>query len=85
LLFKQNQLEDQINYLLSQFPKDIYLTKLEYSKNELNLIGQTLNPTLIRSFYSQLQQDKRFTDLSLESVKKIDEGFVFKMKLGNFK
>lgn len=85
LLLKQNQLENQINYLLSQFPKDIYLTKLEYSKNELNLIGQTLNPTLIRSFYSRLQQDKRFNSLSLESVKKTDEGFVFKMKLSNFK
>jgi Tfp pilus assembly protein PilN len=85
LLFKQNQLENQISYLLSQFPKDIYLTKLEYSKNELSLIGQTLNPTLIRSFYSRLQQDKRFNSLSLESVKKTDEGFVFKMKLSNFK
>jgi len=85
LFSRQNRLENQTAYLLSLFPKDIYLTEVKYSKDELGLSGQTLNPSIIRSFYSRLQADKRFTNVVLESIKKTEEGFIFTMKLSNFK
>jgi Tfp pilus assembly protein PilN len=85
LFSRQNRLESQTAYLLSLFPKDVYLTELKYSKDELGLSGQTLNPGIIRSFYSRLQEDKRFTNVVLESIKKTEEGFIFTMKLSNFK
>jgi len=85
LLTKQNQLQSQLDYFVTHFPKDIFLTKMNYSNEELTITGVSLDPALIRSFYYQLQQDKRFNKLILESIQKTETGFIFTMKLADFK
>jgi Tfp pilus assembly protein PilN len=84
-LSKQDQLQSQLDYLLAQFPKDVFLTKMGYIHDELTITGYSTNPDLIRSFYYQLQQDKRFNKLNFESITRNNTGFVFGMKLAGFK
>lgn len=85
ILQKQSILLDQLNYVLSIFPEQIFLTKFNINDNKITLIGFGPDPRIVHQFYSKLQKDKRFKQINLISLKKTNIGYEFNLILGQFK
>lgn len=84
-LDQQKNFKEQLDYFLSRFPKDVFLTKMDYSKEGLAIEGYSNDPALIRKFYYRLKEEKRFAEVSLEKIQKEENSFNFSMKLRQFK
>lgn len=79
---KYNNLFD---YLLKNFPETINLVSFELNNNSLKISGYATNPSHLQSFFNFLKKDKKFEAVSLNSLKKTEEGLLFTMSLGNFR
>lgn len=85
VLSQQTELQDMMNYFLSRFPADLNLTKLTVGGGTIKFEGYTLRPDLVRVFYNQMKQDKRFKLVSLDALRKNESvGFQFIFTLGNY-
>lgn len=85
LFNSQKQLNNQWEYLLSVFPKNINLIELGFEKNNFVLIGKTVDPELIKAFYNRLKKDNLFRNVFIDDIKKNDFDYTFTIKLSGFK
>ncbi|MCX7880942.1 MAG: PilN domain-containing protein [Patescibacteria group bacterium] len=81
---EQENLDGIMEYLFSNFPKDLFLTKLELKKELVLMEGYAFNSTLIELFYKKLKNDKKFREVNLISINKSELGFNFVLKLINY-
>jgi Tfp pilus assembly protein PilN len=85
IITNQKQLSSMTNYLLSIFPETITLTNLDIKQDSINLTGNAADPRHLQAFYTLLKKDKKFADITLQNVQKIDTGYSFILILKNFK
>lgn len=85
IITKQKQLNSMMNYLLSLFPETITLTNLELKQDSIDLSGNAADPRHLQAFYALLKKDSKFTDVTLENIKKTEVGYSFSLTLKNFK
>jgi len=84
LLKEQSGLLNQFNYLLSNFPQSLFLTKYRVNGNQTTLEGYTQDARVIRQFYAWLQKNKKFKEINLNSLKKTDYGYEFVFVFNDF-
>lgn len=78
----QHFLEDQLQYLIKNIPKEIVLTSLIYEKDNFILSGYSSNAENIRLFYLKMKRDNRFKVINFSNLKKNTNnyGFVISLK-----
>jgi dTDP-glucose pyrophosphorylase len=81
---KQQDLSNMLSYYLSIFPEKISATRLTIQKDGIYLEGVTTDVTVLQSFYSRLQADKRFKHYELRNVQRTATGYTFILTLGKF-
>ncbi len=81
IIERQDKFLDILNYLSTIFPDKLYLSKLTVTDNSMKLEGFGDNGSLIQSFYQRLKTDKKFANINLKSLKKIDVGLSFEIEL----
>ncbi len=84
IIKKQTAFLNQLNYLLSVFPESAYLTKFTIKDDQIFLEGYSEDARLIKQFYLRLQKDKKFKNISLETLKKTEFGYDFLISLSQF-
>ena len=75
---------NQLNYLVSVFPEALYLTKLSIKDDRMFLEGYSRDAYVIKQFYLRLQKEKKFKNISLETLKKTEVGYNFSIILNHF-
>jgi hypothetical protein len=81
IIGRQDNFLDILNYLSTIFPDKLYLSKLTITDNSMKLEGFGDSGLLIQSFYQRLKTDKKFANINLKSLKKIDVGLSFEIEL----
>lgn len=81
IIERQDKFLDILNYLSTIFPDKLYLSKLTVTDNSIKLEGFGDSGLLIQSFYQRLKTDKKFANINLKSLKKIDVGLSFEIEL----
>ena len=72
-------------YLLSAFPKEIYLKQLSIKDDTVIMHGTTTDPLVLREFYRRLSGEKLFETVDLKNINKVESGYEFDMSFQNFK
>lgn len=85
IIAEQNLFTQKFNYLMSLFPSSLTLTKLEFAEEAVKMTGLSTDIRQLQSFYNLLKKEKKFETVSLESIKKEDNGYVFSLTLLKFK
>ena len=84
IFIKQQTFQEMLKYLLSIFPSAINLTDFEASVDSLKLTGVSTDSHQLQSFYFLLKKDNKFDNVNLDSIKKIENGYSFKINLNGF-
>lgn len=84
LATEQTNMEAMLTYVLSRFPADLSLIKMDVNQKGMKFEGSTLRPTVVQLFYNQLKKDKQFGIVKLDSLRKGDTGFQFSFTLSNY-
>lgn len=85
IIKEQDKTIQMINYLLSFFPSSITLTKLEIENEEIKMTGLAGNASHLQSFYNILKNEKKFELMMFDSIKKVENGYIFSLTLTKFK
>lgn len=85
ILDKQNLYSQKLNYLLSIFPADFYLTKLIFKENTIFMQGKSTNYLTVMRFYNRVKKDNKFESVVLNFVEKEGEFFTFSFEFKGFK
>lgn len=83
VLQSQQQLQNDLDYILSVFPEKLTLDKLVLSDGSYSLSGVTSDASIIKMFYDKLKKDKKFSVIELKDLKKGSYGFSFTFSLAN--
>ncbi len=75
----------QTDYILSLFPENFFLKKLQISKDGLSMTGYTGDFQSIKFFLSRLKKEEKFEKIELKYVKKSDIGLEFSFEFNKFK
>ena len=81
---QQDSMEKMYSYFFSNFPENLYLTKLEFNDNDILIEGYTNNVEAVRLYNARLNEEKRFNEVKLESLKKQDLNFIFVFSMKDF-
>lgn len=81
---KQEDLLNQMNYLVSIFPEKLFLRKLGIGKNTVTMDGYGEDAKLIKQLYQKMLKDKKFKVVNLNTLKKIDLGYQFVLTLEGY-
>ncbi len=79
----QEELLTSIKYVLSIFPESLVLERLELEEGALILNGVALDPRQLQLFYNKLKKERRFAQVTLDNVKRQENGYLFTMQLSN--
>lgn len=77
----QNQ---SIEYLLSRFPRDVFLRKFDLNDDTYTLTGTTLNSQVLREYYALLKRENKFKIVELSNIRRDDNGYSFVLKAAKF-
>lgn len=81
----QSRLIEMMEYVFGPFPQDLFLSSLEVNNLSLRMTGVALDATQLQLFFNFLKKDKRFVTITLEDLKKGDDGYTFIIALNNFR
>ncbi len=82
---QQESIKKKMDYILSIFPSDFYLERLELEEDKVVLEGKSISYITIMRFNNRLKKDGRFGKVDLQSVKKLGAFFTFTFELSGFK
>lgn len=85
ILKSQETLPKILTYLLSAFPKEIYLQQLSVKDDTVLMHGTTTDPLVLREFYRRLTVEKLFDTVDLKNINKVEAGYEFDMSFQNFR
>ncbi len=77
----QNQ---SFDYLLSRFPRDVFLQRLVLNNGTYSLSGSTANSQVLRDYYAILLREKKFKDVELTNIKREETGYTFTLKAASY-
>lgn len=80
----QDDFQEMFSYFLSGLPPAIILTSVSVERGKISCTGYSLDPAAIRDYERQLQDERRFSEISLTGVRKTDQGFSFSLVLNNY-
>lgn len=84
IIKEQDRFTQMINYLISVFPSSLTLTGLEVSGEGMKMTGIAIDSRQLQSFYNFLKKENKFKIISLESIKKLENGYGFIFTLDKF-
>lgn len=82
ILAKQDKTVSNLDYLLSVFPQQIYLQKLNIDEKGVIMDGSIQDVSTMKSFLRKLKKDARFKQIELKGLKKTEHGYDFGLTLG---
>ncbi len=85
ILENQEAFQSQIDYLIPKFPETMFLSKLAFTKDTVQMEGAIINPNHLQSFFNKIKTENKYADVSLGDIQKGKEGFLFSMSLNGFK
>lgn len=77
----QNQ---SIDYLMSRFPRDVFLQKLDLKDSRYALSGRTINSQVLRDYYTLLKKEGRFKEVELSNIRRDESGYTFTLTVSKF-
>lgn len=80
----QSRQNESLDYLLSRFPRDVYLSRMDLDDATYTLTGITLNSQVLRNYYSLLLQDNRFKTVELSNIKRNEGGYTFTLRASKY-
>lgn len=84
ILTEQLGVNNMLTYILSRFPQDLSLNKMDITNTGVKFEGITFQPHTVQLFYNQLKSDKKFGVIKLDTLRKTDLGFQFSFTLTNY-
>ncbi|NTU72626.1 PilN domain-containing protein [Candidatus Roizmanbacteria bacterium] len=84
VLKRQTTFQAMTSYFLNRFPEKLTLTKLKIDDKNIMFEGKTTDADSVRVFYYRLLKEKQFDVIELESLNKVESGYVFNFVLKNF-
>ena len=85
IIRRQKNFKEELNYFLSVFPANFYLSKLSIKEGKISMSGKSLDYLTIMRFLNRVKKDLKFRQVHLTSVEKQGGFFVFQIELSNFK
>ena len=85
IITRQLTLIESLDYLLSLFPENLFLTKLKVAKDSISMIGFTQDVQSINNFLNRLKKEAKFKKINLTNIKKGDQGLEFSFEFGQYK
>lgn len=85
VLETNKKLSDMIDYTLSKFPSQAFLTRIEISGETITMTGTILDPQQLQLYYNTLKKENRFRTVELPDLVKNENGFTFTLILNYFK
>lgn len=85
IIADQQTFLEATDYLLSMFPENFFLNKMQVSKDTISMNGYTQDPQSIRKFLERLKKEAKFKKVELKTIKKIDLGLEFSLELSKYK
>lgn len=64
-------------FIYSQFPKELFLTRLSYDTESLIFSGQTSDPRVLELYYKKLKSYPPLTSIVLNKVQRTERGYEF--------
>lgn len=84
LLGEQMDFSSMLKYLFDNFPKDLTISKLDYTSGSVNFSGTTQNVNVLKSYYLLLKKEGRFANVTLRNITKTPEGVGFTFDLADY-
>jgi len=84
LLSDQNNTLSFFKYFISIFPKGLILDELIMEKDSINIVGTTIQLENLQAFINLAKKEKKFKEIDLRSLKKVESGFNFELRFSNF-
>lgn len=84
ILNEQTTQDQAVNYLMSRFPKDVFLQRFDMNTGTFSLSGSTNNSQVLRDYYALLQRDGKFKDVELSNIKREETGYSFTLKVAKY-
>lgn len=84
IVTKQSTFLQAMDYLLSLFPENLYLTKIRLVKDSISMVGYTEDPQSINNFLNKLKNEGRFKKVLLKNIKKGEQGLEFTFEFSNY-
>ncbi len=81
VVLDQDSFLAHLQYVNKTFPKDLLLTRLNYSDKQIKLLGHTENIDIIRIYLNRLRKDKKFSSVELTTLQKSPLGIEFTYQL----
>ncbi|OGK25452.1 hypothetical protein A2954_07665 [Candidatus Roizmanbacteria bacterium RIFCSPLOWO2_01_FULL_37_12] len=85
IVAKQTTFLAAMDYLLSLFPENLYLTKIRLAKNSISMVGYTQDPQSINNFLGKLKNEGKFKKILLKNIKKGEQGMEFTFEFSSYK
>ncbi len=83
-IVKQKNFSMMFDYFITSFPESISLTNMEINEGSIKVIGDANNPKHLQAFYLLLKKDKKFKGVTLQNIKKTENGYSFTLLLDQF-
>lgn len=80
----QSRQNASLDYLLSRFPRDVYLNRMDLDDGTYTLSGITLNSQVLRDYYSLLLRENKFKVVELSNIKRDESGYTFTLKAAKY-
>ena len=84
LISSQNSFSRMVEYYLSVFPEKIKTTQMKVLSDSIELQGTSNEAAVVQDFYNRLKQDKRFQQVSITDLRKINVGYIFTLTLKDY-
>lgn len=81
----QETFQATYSYIFQNLPQDVTLNSLTIEGSSLSLQGTTQNIEVVQAMYEKLQDDKAFTEVTLDGITKSENGFSFRLELAGYK
>ncbi|MBI4225818.1 PilN domain-containing protein [Candidatus Roizmanbacteria bacterium] len=84
IMTSQHTLLEAIDYLLSIFPENFFLNKMQISEDTISMAGFTQDPQTIKDFLNRLKKETKFKKIELQNIKKGEAGLEFSFELSKY-
>lgn len=84
ILNQQSSFESMAKYFLSIFPESMQLNNMEMLSDSMKVSGTASNPAHLQAFFQLMKQDKKFGDVTFQTIKKGDNGYDFVLNLSKW-
>lgn len=81
IIDSQSNFFRSLEYLISRFPEQFFLDKMQFSNNKITMDGYSNDASILTAFSTRIREEKKFNKLTLTSLKKTERGLDFSFEL----